>query len=168
LENNGREIVLSWRSFPKKKLSYQENMYSSLLDKKNNWSLQEYSVRDGEPINGRLPKFKVTLNYKTDSICSTLTERWLFISPYLYQGWNDEYCEDYVIFQYYLKSGELFSLSSRNDIRDNFFESVGLSSIQETNDTNIVRANRYGNLKFEMLMGWINEYLQYSNYDNCK
>lgn len=170
VENNGHEIVLVWRSFPKK-YAYHENLYSTLLDKKNNWSLQKYPVRDGEPINGRLPKFKVTIRYKTDSICTTLTEKWLFISPYLDQGgWNwsdDEYFEDYVIFQYYLKSDELFSISSRNDIVDNFFESIRLQSIDETNDANIIIANQYGHLKFEMLMNWINQYLQNSNSIKC-
>lgn len=167
VENNGHEIVLVWRSFPKKKLSYQENFYASLLDKKNNWSLQQYPVRDDEPINGRSPKYKVTLRYKPDSTCLTLTEQWLFVSQHLYQ-YDNEYFEDYVIFQYNLKLDELFSKSSRNDIEDNFFESVGLQSIKETNDTNIVRANQYGNLKFEILMNSITQYLQKSNDKNCK
>lgn len=163
VENNGHEIVLVWRSFPKKD-AYHENLYSTLLDKKNNWSLQQYPVRDDEPINGRLPKYKVTLRYKPDSTCSTLTEQWLFVSQHLYQ-YDNEYFEDYVIFQYNLKSDELFSKSSRNDIEDNFFESVGLQSTKETNDNNILRANKYGNLKFEMLMNWVDQYLQQSN---CK
>lgn len=171
LENNGHERVLVWRSFPKKD-AYHENLYSTLVDKKNNWSLQQYPVRDGEPINVRVPKYEVTLRYKSDSTCSTLTEKWLFISPYLNQGgWNwsnEEYFEDYVIFQYYLKSDELFSKSSRNDIEDNFFESIGLQSIKGTNDANIIIANQYGDLKFEVLMNWINQYLQQSNYKNCK
>jgi hypothetical protein len=172
LENNDHETVLIWRSFPKKEFSYQENSYVHLLDKKNNWSIPN-PIRKYDPINGRLPKFEVTLRYKPDSICSTLTEQWLFVSQHLYQDPLDKfftdgeipYREEYVIFQYYIKSNELFSFYSRKDLDEEMFDLFGLNSIQETNDTNITKANQYGVLKFNMLMDWINIYLQHYN---CK
>ena len=129
----------------------------------NVWGLGKSDTSKKRPNSELIPKFIVELYYQPDSICNTLTERWVFYSdkeitiyvPML----GTSYIDEYVVFDYMVKENKLTSTYSDEGFIDDILYDIGIISEASNNRKNIKRVKNYGTLKFDTLMRWKESYL---------